>query len=215
MNRLLLSTALAGLLSAGAAFAQDDHHGHAPAGHGGGGAPHAAPAGHAGGPGPGNHGAPHPVAGGAVGHDYHPGAAPGGAPAMQMHRDTRDGGPRSGGAMTGPAPGAAMRGPGPGAARRGPGHAGNFNAYHRNFTAPRQFHIGSYNRPSGWYAHRWTYGEILPSLFWSQNYWIGDFSDYGLMPPPPGTIWVRDGADALLIDQDNGEVIQVEYGVFY
>jgi Ni/Co efflux regulator RcnB len=209
MNRLLLSTALAGLLATGAAFAQDDHHGHAPAGGHGGGAPQAphGPAMHAG-PGP---SAPRPIAGGAVGHDYHPGAAPGGAPAM--HRADRAA-PRPGGAMTGPAPGAAMRGPGPGAAMRAARPAGNFSAYHRNITAPRQFHIGSYRRPSGWYARRWTYGEILPPLFWSQNYWIGDFNDYGLMPPPPGTVWVRDGGDALLIDQDSGEVIQVVYGVF-
>ena len=35
------------------------------------------------------------------------------------------------------------------------------------------------------------------------------------MPPPPGTVWVRYGRDALLIDRYTGEVIQVEYSVFY
>ena len=35
------------------------------------------------------------------------------------------------------------------------------------------------------------------------------------LPPPPGTIWVRDGSDALLIDQGDGEIIQVDYSVFY
>lgn len=91
----------------------------------------------------------------------------------------------------------------------------NFGALHRNFTAPRRFHAGHYHRPYGYYAHRWTYGQILPSAFFVRNYWIDDFYDYGLMDPPPGTVWVRYGDDALLIDQYTGEVIQVEYGIFY
>jgi Ni/Co efflux regulator RcnB len=91
----------------------------------------------------------------------------------------------------------------------------NYSSYHRAFNAPQRFHAPDYHRPAGWYAHRWSFGEILPPLFWTQDYWIGDFGDYGLMPPPPGTVWVRDGYDALLIDQYSGEIIQVEYGVFY
>jgi hypothetical protein len=35
------------------------------------------------------------------------------------------------------------------------------------------------------------------------------------MPPPPGTVWVRDNTDALLIDRYTGEVIEVDYNVFY
>jgi Ni/Co efflux regulator RcnB len=31
----------------------------------------------------------------------------------------------------------------------------------------------------------------------------------------PGTVWVRYGDDALLIDQYTGEVIQVAYGIFW
>ena len=52
--------------------------------------------------------------------------------------------------------------------------------------APRRFHANGYQRPHGWYEHRWVYGEILPSLFWSQNYWLSDYYDYGLSDPPPG-----------------------------
>jgi Ni/Co efflux regulator RcnB len=48
-----------------------------------------------------------------------------------------------------------------------------------------------------------------------QDYWLTDFYDFGLTPPPPGTVWVRYGDDALLIDEYNGEVIQVAYNVFY
>ena len=100
----------------------------------------------------------------------------------------------------------------------GHGHApANFDrhAYQRNFVAPRRFHASVYVRPHGWYEHRWVYGEILPALFWSQNYWLGDYYDYGLSDPPPGFVWVRYGSDALLIDQNSGEVLQVEYDVFY
>jgi Ni/Co efflux regulator RcnB len=100
-----------------------------------------------------------------------------------------------------------MRGPSPG------GH--NFAAYNRNVTAAHRFHASNYQRPHGWYDHRWVYGEILPPLFWAQDYWISDYMDYGLMPPPYGTVWVRDGDDAILIVQGSGEIIQVDYGVFY
>jgi len=99
------------------------------------------------------------------------------------------------------------------------GHGPNRNfdrhAYQRNFTAPRRFHVGGYERPHGWYEHRWSYGEFLPALFWTQNYWLADYYDYGLADPPPGFVWVRYGNDALLIDQNTGEVLQVEYDVFY
>lgn len=91
----------------------------------------------------------------------------------------------------------------------------DFSAFHRNFTAPRRFHTVTYRRPSGWYSHRWTFGEMLPSLFWAPQYWLNDYDYYGLAPPPPGTVWVRDGDDALLIDRYTGEIIQVDYSVFF
>jgi Ni/Co efflux regulator RcnB len=95
------------------------------------------------------------------------------------------------------------------------GQRRDFSAYQRNFNAPRRFQASNYQRPRGWYSHRWSYGEILPSLFWASDYWLNDFNDYGLPPPPPGTVWVRDGEDALLIDRYSGEIIEVEYSVFY
>jgi len=93
--------------------------------------------------------------------------------------------------------------------------ARNFRSFRRNFTAPRRFHYGSYNRPHGWYAHRWVYGERLPRGWYGRDYWIGDYLTFGLIGPPDGYQWVRDGDDALLVDIDTGEVLQVEYGVFY
>jgi Ni/Co efflux regulator RcnB len=110
--------------------------------------------------------------------------------------------------MRGPGSNNAMRGPGPGPRR-------DFSSYHRNFNAPQRFHAPSYRRPQGWYSHRWVYGETLPALFWAPQFWLNDYVDFELPPPPPGTVWVRDGDDALLIDRYSGEIVEVDYGVFY
>jgi len=107
---------------------------------------------------------------------------------------------------------------------RGPGNPGyggprhdysNFRDFHRNFNASRRFRGPSYRRPAGWYDHRWTFGEFLPAAFWARDYWLSDYTSYDLPPPPYGATWVRVGNDALLVDEDSGEVITVEYDVFY
>jgi Ni/Co efflux regulator RcnB len=94
-------------------------------------------------------------------------------------------------------------------------HVANVRALRRNFTAPRRFHHGAYVRPAGWYAHRWGYGERLPGGWYARNYWIADFSLFGLIAPPYDYEWVRVGDDALLVDIDTGEILRVEYNVFY
>ena len=94
-------------------------------------------------------------------------------------------------------------------------HVANVHALRRNFTAPRRFHHGAYVRPAGWYAHRWVYGERLPVAWYGNNYWIVDFSLFGLIYPPYGYEWIRVGDDALLVDIDTGIILRVEYGVFY
>ncbi|HXM00692.1 MAG TPA: RcnB family protein [Rhizomicrobium sp.] len=99
---------------------------------------------------------------------------------------------------------------------RGGSHfTANVRSYRRNFNSPRRYRFGSYNRPHGWYAHRWVYGERLPYGWYGRDYWIPNFVNFGLIVPPDGYQWVRDGDDALLVDVDTGEVLQVEYGVFY
>jgi Ni/Co efflux regulator RcnB len=104
---------------------------------------------------------------------------------------------------------------------RSPGFGGqrrdfsSFRDFHRDFRAPHRFQVRSYRRPSGWYSHRWSFGEFLPSAFWVRDYWLIDFADYDLPPPPYGAIWVRVDRDALLIDEDSGEIITVVYDVFY
>ena len=89
------------------------------------------------------------------------------------------------------------------------------DGFGRAFNAPNRFHWGSYRRPYGWYDQRWEIGAILPGLFWDRQYWIDDYSEFDLGDPPEGAVWVRYGNDALLIDEDSGEVIQVARGIFY
>jgi Ni/Co efflux regulator RcnB len=93
----------------------------------------------------------------------------------------------------------------------------NWSQYRRAFNASHRFQYRGprYVRPSGWYYRRWTFGDVLPSLFWGSRYWINDWGYYDLMPPLPGTVWVRYGDDALLIDRYTGEIIQVQYSMFY
>lgn len=114
--------------------------------------------------------------------------------------------------------GNAMRGPERGRdnAMRGPRRDfSGFRDYHRNFSAGRRFRAPAYRPPPGFFARRWAWGMTLPPLFWDRQYWLVDYDMYDLPPPPFGAIWVRVGDDALLIDQDDGTIISVAYGVFY
>ena len=88
------------------------------------------------------------------------------------------------------------------------------DAYHHNFQAARTYRIGPYHRPAGWAAHHWAYGQMLPRAYWAAQYILADYWLFGLEVPPAGYEWVRDGADALMISVETGEILQVEYGVF-
>jgi Ni/Co efflux regulator RcnB len=87
-------------------------------------------------------------------------------------------------------------------------------AYQHNFKAARAYRVGPYHPPEGWSARRWSYGEVLPRAYWAPEFFIGDYWLFGLEVPPTGYEWVRDGDDALLVDTNSGEILQVEYGVF-
>jgi Ni/Co efflux regulator RcnB len=103
-----------------------------------------------------------------------------------------------------------------GASYGGPRHDfSGFRDYHRTFNASRRFRAPYYRPPAGWYDHRWSFGEFLPSAFWARDYWLVDFEAYDLPPPPYGAVWVRVGSDALLVDEESGEIITVAYSVFY
>jgi Ni/Co efflux regulator RcnB len=86
--------------------------------------------------------------------------------------------------------------------------------YQHNFQAARSYRIGPYQRPPGWVAHHWVYGQVLPSAYWASEYLIADYWLFALDVPPAGYEWVRDDDDAILVNTTTGEILQVEYGVF-
>ncbi len=87
-------------------------------------------------------------------------------------------------------------------------------AYQHNFQAARTYHVGPYHPPRDWAYRRWGYGQVFPRAFWGPDYFLADYWLFGLEVPPSGYEWVRNGPDALLIDTNTGEILQVEYGVF-
>lgn len=87
--------------------------------------------------------------------------------------------------------------------------------WRRNVHAHHRYRWHAYHRPHGWYRHHWRFGEYLPRAWWARDYWIDDWSAFGLLAPPYGYVWVRVGNDALLIDSDTGEVLRVVYDIFY
>ena len=193
---MLLLAAGASLALAAPALAQE-HGGGGPHGGGGGGGGGGVP--HGGGGVPhGGGGAPH-GGGGAPAH--------GGAPHGPVGPGLGRGGP--------PAPGGVFHGYDGVEQRDAHGNAGDRRGFGMEMRSARRFNHGGYQRPQGWYAHRWVHGEILPPLFWAQDYWLLDYWLFGLSPPPYGYVWVRDGSDALLIDRATGEIEEVIYGAFY
>ncbi len=97
----------------------------------------------------------------------------------------------------------------------GAGHRSDVNALRRNMQATQRFRGGSYSAPQGYQYRHWSYGERLPRGYFARNYWIANFVIYDLFAPPSDLVWVRVGDDALLIDQESGDIVQVRYGVFY
>jgi Ni/Co efflux regulator RcnB len=95
------------------------------------------------------------------------------------------------------------------------GHNSSIVSLRLNVQSSHHFHNGDYRAPEGYQYRHWGYGDRLPHGYYARDYWIGDFLAFGLFAPPDGLVWVRVGNDALLIDQETGEVVQVQYGVFY
>lgn len=87
--------------------------------------------------------------------------------------------------------------------------------WQRNMNAPRRYRITTYHGPRDYQYRRWSYGQRLPRVYYARNYWLMDFIRFGLLSPPDGYVWVRYGPDALLIDEETGEIVQVQYNVFY
>lgn len=67
----------------------------------------------------------------------------------------------------------------------------------------------------GFGYQRFGIGATLGSVLFASNYWINDPWQYRLPPIDGPFRWVRYYNDALLIDIDSGEVIDIEYDVFW
>jgi Ni/Co efflux regulator RcnB len=89
------------------------------------------------------------------------------------------------------------------------------NGFKGNFHAEQRFHATPWHPPRGYQYRHWSYGERLPALYFAPSLWISSFALYGLMAPPPDTVWVRSGPDALLVDRATGGILRVQYDVFY
>jgi Ni/Co efflux regulator RcnB len=84
----------------------------------------------------------------------------------------------------------------------------------QQFSAQQRFHVSWNNRPNGWYASRWVFGQFLPWGWFAPAYYL-NYQDYDLPYPPIGCEWVREGPDAVLVNIWTGEVLSVAYGVFW
>ena len=121
--------------------------------------------------------------------------------------------PSRGPATVNQRPTLAQEGQRPVAPSRGPATV-NRATYQHNYQAARNYKIGPYHPPAGWAPRRWAYGQILPPAYWASEYIIADYWLFGLEVPPFGYEWVRDGADAIMVSTADGQILQVEYGVF-
>ncbi|UIJ47150.1 RcnB family protein [Sphingomonas cannabina] len=79
------------------------------------------------------------------------------------------------------------------------------------------YRLPRYYAPYGWdYGYRrFSIGVTLNSILFAQNYWIADPWEYRLPPAYGPYRWVRYYNDALLVDMDTGEVVDVIYDIFW
>ena len=100
---------------------------------------------------------------------------------------------------------------GAGAPQRSP--SGRTFDYHgQHFT---RFAAAPYRWPEGYRYRRYEAGYQLPRTYWVlHDYYVDDYWDYGLAPPPEGSEWIRYGPDLLQVDLATGEISQALYGAF-
>jgi Ni/Co efflux regulator RcnB len=85
-----------------------------------------------------------------------------------------------------------------------PGPVGGFHG------APGYWH----GPHAGFGYHGWGFGAYLPEAVLAPAYFVADFVDYGLAAPPADFEWVQDGPNALLVNLDSGQVVQVVPNAF-
>ena len=89
-----------------------------------------------------------------------------------------------------------------------------YTQYRKTVTSTHHYNAGPYEAPQGFSYTRFTVGQRVPHELLIGNDELADYSQYRLVAPPEGLIWIRDGGDALLVDRQSGEVVQADYGLF-
>lgn len=85
-----------------------------------------------------------------------------------------------------------------------------------HYYARERFHIGLYVVPRGYSYRVWRIGDWLPYGYYDGGrYALHDYWRYRLYDPPYWAMWIRVRDDALLVDVDTGEVIDVVYDLFW
>ena len=86
--------------------------------------------------------------------------------------------------------------------------------YRRTVTSKKHYDAAAFVAPSGYTYTRLAVGDHVPAPLLAGNVTLNDYQAYALDEPPHGLTWIRNGQDALLIDQNTGEVVQADYGLF-
>ena len=100
---------------------------------------------------------------------------------------------------------------------RGGWYAGDRRAFNYNGRTFYRFRAdpyrwGSYGR---FQNYRWSRGAILPRFLLLPDYFVTDYYAFGVQPAPYGYQWTRVGYDLLLVNEYNGQIVDVVPGVFY
>jgi hypothetical protein len=79
------------------------------------------------------------------------------------------------------------------------------------------YRLPRYYAPQGYYGgyRRFGIGFTLSSILFAPDYWIDDPWSYRLPDADGPYRWVRYYNDALLVDMETGEVVDVEYDMFW
>lgn len=83
-----------------------------------------------------------------------------------------------------------------------------------NFATERRLNTPAWTPPEGYQYRRWAAGEHLPPPYYGSGRQITRYNLHGLTTPPPNTVWVRSGPDALLVNRTTGEIVRAQYGAF-
>lgn len=86
--------------------------------------------------------------------------------------------------------------------------------YHHDYNGHYRYGIGPFFGEPGWTYGELALGAVLPPFYRTPGRYLSDYWVFGLEVPPMGYEWVRYGPDALLINLDDGVILQAVRNVF-